>query len=337
MDHPKVGLVLSSDYLNPHKLIELSPLIDQLGYHQISVPEIWGYDAISLLSILATTTKKVRLATGIINIYSRTPAMMAMTAASLDKISNGRMTLGIGVSGPAVIENLHGQKFTKPLKRTREYISILRTLFDNKRLNHETTQLGNLKNFKLSIKDINSDIPIHIASLGPKNMELTAELADGWIPVIMPLEAFKLEVGKIKGHLKKYNKSIDNFEITPFVLALIGDEPEKIALIKGHLAYYFGGMGTFYNNMLKRMGFVEEADSVMDLWKRGEIAEAANSISDEILAKICIYGPKEEAQERLINFIKAGATTPLLSLPFKSKLEHAMETFQTLAPANLSI
>lgn len=168
-------------------------------------------------------------------------------------------------------------------------------------------------------------------------MELTAELADGWIPVIMPLEAFKLEVGKIKGHLKKYNKSIDNFEITPFVLALIGDEPEKIALIKGHLAYYFGGMGTFYNNMLKRMGFVEEADSVMDLWKRGKIAEAANSISDEILAKICIYGPKEEAQERLINFIKAGATTPLLSLPFKSKLEHAMETFQALAPANLSI
>ena len=313
MDHPKVGLVLSSDYFNPHKLIEVSPLIDQLGYHQISVPEIWGYDAISLLSILATTTKKVRLATGIVNIYSRTPAMMAMTAASLDKLSNGRFSLGIGVSGPVVIENLHGQQFAKPLQRTREYISVLRTLFDNKRLNHETTQLGNLKKFKLSIKDINPDIPIHIAALGPKNLELTAELADGWIPVIMPLEAFKTEVSKIKEHLGKYNRSMDNFEITPFVLALIGEEPEKINLLKGHLAYYFGGMGTFYNNMLKRIGYVEEADTIMNLWKRGKVVEAANNISDEILAKTCIFGSKEEAQEKLISFMNAGATIPLLS------------------------
>ncbi|MCE7734935.1 MAG: LLM class flavin-dependent oxidoreductase, partial [Candidatus Heimdallarchaeota archaeon] len=275
-----LGIVLSSDYLPAHDLIKMAPLVDQLGYSQISVPEIWGHDAFSLISVLSQVTNKVELATGIVNIFSRTAATMAMTVASIDEMSRGRFTLGLGLSGPAVIENLHGMKFAKPMTRTKEYVEILRTLLNGKRLNHETSQLGNLRSFSISIKNIRKEIPIHIAALGPKNIELTANIADGWIPVIMPITAFKEEVEKVKS-LVPADKS--EFAITPFVLSIAGDEKEEMNLLRNHLAYYFGGMGTYYNSMLKRVGFEEEADIIMNLWKKGKIKEAVASVTDELL------------------------------------------------------
>ncbi len=330
-----VGIVLSSDYLPSREIIKLAPMIDAMGYAQISVPEIWGHDAISLLSVLAHVTRKTRLATGIVNIFSRTPGTMAMTAASIDEISRGRFVLGLGLSGPQVIENFHGMAYSKPLQRTREYIDVLRTLFGNKRLNHETKQLGHLKNFKVSIKDIRSDIPIHIAALGPKNIELTATMADGWLPVIMPLSAFEEEVKRMSGFIPAEKR--DSFSITPFTLSILGDEKPKLDLLRGHMAYYFGGMGTFYNTMLKRIGFEEEADNIMGLWKKGKIKESAMAVTDELLAQTCVYGDKDAVQEKLIAIGKAGATCPLISLPFKTPMEYAMETVQALAPSNLSL
>ncbi|MHA2503221.1 MAG: LLM class flavin-dependent oxidoreductase, partial [Candidatus Kariarchaeaceae archaeon] len=145
----EVGIVLSADYFPINQLIELAPMVDQLGYHQISIPEIWGHDAFTLASVLAYRTKKPRIATGIVNMFSRTPATMAMTAASLDSISNNRLVLGLGVSGPKVVEDWHGMDFNKPLARTREYVSVLRAIFAKERLDHDTTQLGHLKDFRI--------------------------------------------------------------------------------------------------------------------------------------------------------------------------------------------
>lgn len=328
-----LGIVLSSDYLPAHNLIKMAPLVDQLGYSQISVPEIWGHDAFSLISVLSQLTRKVELATGIVNIFSRTPATMAMTVASIDELSRGRFTLGLGLSGPAVIENLHGMKFEKPLTRTKEYVQVLRTLLNGRRLNHETSQLGHLKNFNLSIKNIRKDIPIHIAALGPKNIELTASIADGWIPVIMPIPAFKEEVEKIKSFIPA-DKS--DFAITPFVLSILGEGEEELNLLRNHLAYYWGGMGSFYNNMLKRIGFEEEANTIMDLWNKGKIKDAVASVSDELLDLTCVFGDKDQMQEKMQDIINAGATRPLVTIPFKTNIEIATNTFHALAPVNMS-
>ncbi len=328
----KIGMVLSADYLPVHQLLKFAPIIDKLGYAQISVPEIWGHDSVSLISALSQLTNNVKLSSGIINIFSRTAGLTAMTAASLSELSNGRFILGLGASGPKVIENFHGISFNKPLKRTKEYVDVLRTLLAGKRLAHDTTQIGKLRGFKLSFSNF-KPVPIHIAALGPKNIRQTAEIADGWIPVIMPIEAFREEVKRIKVYIHDKN----DFEVTPFVLSIIGDDPERLNLLRGHMAYYFGGMGTFYNNMLRRLGFVDEAENILDLWQKGKPQEAAAAVTDELLAQTCVFGSKDEAQERLINIIKAGATTPLLTIPFKTKTEYALETYQSLAPANLSL
>lgn len=337
-----VGLVVGSDYISSKELIQLSPMIDSLGYSQVSVPEIWGHDAISLLSIFAHTTRKTRLATGIVNMYSRTPALMAMTAASIDEVSRGRFILGLGLSGPKVVEHWHGQKYEKPLLRTREYVKVLRSILNRERVNYKTTLLGDLKDFRISIHDIRKDISIHIAALGPKNVELVAEIADGWLPYIMPLGNFKKEVKTMYSHLDKYGKDKNKFAITPFVLTLIGNEPYKRELLRDTAWYYVATMGeskdrNFYNQTLRRAGFEDEAIEIIEKYYAGDIAGSKKALTDEILDTMCITGSKDEAQEKLIEFINAGATCPLLSLPAKTKYEDGLNTYQTLAPVNLSI
>jgi len=329
----EVGMVLSADYFPMEKMLELAPMIDNLGYSQISVPEIWGHDAFSLASVLAYRTKNPRIASGIVNMFSRTPATMAMTAASIDELSHQRFVLGLGVSGPKVINDWHGMAFEKPLTRTREYVSVLRSIFNRDRLDQDTTQLGHIKDFRISIKDIRSDLPIHIAALGPKNMELAAEIADGWIPVIMPLDQFSQEVDQMHEHLKGYDKKPDDFAITPFIPALVGTDEESQKTLRGHMAYYFGGMGDFYNNMLQRFGFEQEAAEIKNRWSKGDIAGARNAITEELLDAIAIHGNADSAQEKLKAFYDAGATCPLIMVPFNATLQQAMLTYQTLAPS----
>ncbi|MCY3414555.1 MAG: LLM class flavin-dependent oxidoreductase [Candidatus Heimdallarchaeota archaeon] len=329
----EIGLVLSSDYLPAKTLIKIAPLIDALGYSQVSVPEIWGHDAFSLLSILTSKTRNARLATGIVNMFSRTPATMAMTAASIDEVSRGRFVLGLGLSGPHVIENLHGMPYYKPITRSKEYIQSLRTLFAGERLNFDTQTLGTYNGFKLSIKKMRSDIPIHIAALGPKNIELTAKLADGWIPVTMPLPAFEEQVKDLMKNVPADRK--DSFAITPFILTMLGDTEDRLNLLRGHLAYYFGGMGDFYNNMLKRMGFVDEADTIKELWSKNKRDEAARAVNDELLSLTSVFGDKEELHDKMSQYVKAGATTPLVALPFKTSFKYAEGTLKAMAPNSM--
>lgn len=333
----KVGVALSPDYHQINQLVEYSPLFDELGYHQISVPEIWGRDAISFLGALASKTKKVKISTGIISMFSRTPALVGMTAATLDDLSNGRFILGLGLSGPKVIENWHGLKYKKPLKRTEEFVSILRAIFNKDRVNFETSQLGTLKGFRISIPTVRSDIPIHIASLGPKNMALTAKIADGWIPIFMPEEMFRKEINGMKELVNSNGKDFNKFDITPFIPTIIGEEERQKDLLKGHLGYYFGGMGTFYNNLLKRMGFEDEAVEIMDHYSKGDVLQGNRAVTDEIIETVCIFGKKDDAVEKLIRFVKAGITCPILAMPFRSTLEDARDTYQALSPNTISM
>lgn len=333
----KVGVFLSGDYLPAHKIIEFSPLLDDLGYHQISIPEIWGHDSITLLSVLAHTTKKIKLATGIISLFSRTPALVGMTAASLDELSRGRFILGLGLSGPKVIENWHGIPFKSPLTRTEEFVEILRSIFRRERMDFDTKELGHLKDFRISVPNVRKDIPIHLASIGPKNIELTAKIADGWIPIFMPLEEFSKEIKGINLFLEKYGRDKSNFEITPAIPTIIGNGEKEKELLRSHLGYYFGSMGDFYNNLLRRVGFEKEADEIKRHYMDGDVLNGNRAISDEILHEVCIFGSKDEALEKVAKLHKIGVTCPLLVVPFRTPLELAQNTYQTLAPKNMNV
>jgi len=312
-------------------------MLDDLGYYQVSVPEIWGHDAISLLSVLAHTTKKIRLATGIITVFSRTPALVAMTAASIDELSDGRFVLGLGLSSPKVIGNWHGIPFKAPLTRTQEFVEVLRSIFKRDRMNFETKELGTLKDFRISIPKVRAEIPIHLASIGPKNIELTANIADGWIPIFMPLDEFSSEINKVRSYLDKYGRDKSNFEITPAIPAIFGNGEKEKELLRSHMGYYFGSMGDFYNNLLKRVGFEEEADLIKSHYMKGDVLNGNRAITDEILNEVCIFGSKDEALEKIAKLHKIGVTCPMLQLPFRTPLDVAMNTYREFAPENMNI
>ncbi|MFX0116245.1 MAG: LLM class flavin-dependent oxidoreductase, partial [Candidatus Hodarchaeota archaeon] len=183
----KFGVALTPDYLPRDVCIQAAQQIEQLGYDSIWVPEIWGRDAFTFLAQLAMYTKKIRIGTAIVNMFSRSPATLATTAASLDEISNGRFVLGLGLSGPIVIEDWHGAKWSQPLQRTREYFEIIRLIISGERVNYNG-EIFHLKNFRLPghFKPVRSNIPIFLAALGPKNMTLAGEIADGWFPIWAP-------------------------------------------------------------------------------------------------------------------------------------------------------
>ncbi len=332
METYDLGITVSADYIPIRKILEMAPLIEKMGYSQVSVPEIWGHDAVTLLANLATRTRTMVLSSGILNMYSRTPGLMAMTAATLDELSNGRFTLGLGLSGPAVVENFHGKKFERPLRHTKDFVNMVRLLLSGKRMDYSSQTLGEVKGFKLSLKLVRNNLPIHIAALGPKNVKLTAQIADGWIPVIMPLEAFQQEVKKIHTYLDEFEKDKSRFEITPFVLCAVSEDDSAMDYLRGHLAYYFGGMGTFYNNMLKRVGFEDEAHQIMLRWKNGDRKGAAAAVTDGLLEQTCVFGSASEAKQKISKIIAAGATRPLVSIPFGTPENIIMDTLRNLAP-----
>ncbi|MEZ4547320.1 MAG: LLM class flavin-dependent oxidoreductase [Thermodesulfobacteriota bacterium] len=180
--------------IKPGELVEFARLAEGLGYHSIWVPEMWGRDAFSILGLLAANTTRIKLATGIVPVFSRAPSVIAQTIATLDEISGGRMILGLGTSGPAVIENWHGMKFKKPLQRTREYVEIIRMILSGGKVDYDG-EIFKLKGFRLQFSPPRPDIPILVAAIGPKNIRLTGEVADGWIPFLLPREGIN-EAGK---------------------------------------------------------------------------------------------------------------------------------------------
>ncbi len=324
----KLGLVVTPDYFPRDNALELVKIAEKIGIHQISVPEMWGYDAITFLTQIAMLTKRTRISTGIVNIFSRTPSTLAQTAASLNEISNGRMTLGIGLSGPIVIEKWHGIPFEKPLLRTREYVAVLRKILNGEVVNITTKLLGNLQGFKLRIKNL-KPIPIHIAAIGPKNIELCGEIADGWIPIWAPLEGFGDLLKHLKVGLEKASKTLENFEITPFTMFGVG--PNVDAYFRKHLAYYVGGMGTFYYNLMQRLGFGTEADEIRSYWQKKARDRAEKAVSDEMIAHLAVTGSFDEIMEKLNKLQANNVTMPLLFFPFGSTREVVEQSMQILA------
>ncbi len=309
------GLGLSSQ-----DQLEIVQEAEKLGYDSVWTAEAYGSDSATVLAWLAGQTSKIRLGSGIFQMPGRSPAMTAMTAATIDQLSNGRMIIGIGSSGPQVAEGWHGQRFAKQLQRTREYVAVVRMALARERveIKGETLELplpdGPGKALKLTISTVQDRIPIYLAAIGPKNTALAGEIADGWIPTLFSPEHVSELRPLLQEGADRSGRSLDGFDIAPTVNVFITDDLEGARnAMRPFIALYVGGMGSrkqnFYNNLVCRYGFEAEAKVIQDLYLEGKREEAMTAIPDALIDTVSLCGPKDVVRERLAVYRDAGVGT----------------------------
>jgi len=319
----KLGLSLgyAPPGTNPADLLPLVQEAERLGFDSVWVAEAWGTDAVSVLGWLAARTERIGLGSAVMQIPGRTPANTAMTAATLDLLSGGRFRLGLGTSGPQVVEGWHGQPWGKPLVRTREYVEIVRRALRRELVEHAgehyripwdgpgATGLG--KPLKLMLRPLRAEVPIYLAALGPRNVALAAEIADGWLPVFVDPERFAAVFGPSLAAARP------GFEIAATVSVLVGDDvPALRDALRPHVALYVGGMGArgrnFYNALVRRYGWEGEAERVQELYLAGKRREAIAAVPDGLVDAVSLVGPRERIAERLAAWRETPVTTLVL-------------------------
>jgi F420-dependent oxidoreductase-like protein len=326
----KLGLVTGYSGSQMGLPMELILEAERLGFDSVWTAEAYGSDAIVPLSWIAALTKKIRLGTGIMQMPARTPAMTAMTAMTIDQLSGGRFILGIGPSGPQVVEGWHGVSYGKPLVRTREYIAILRKIFAREaavefagheyQIPYKGADASGLGKPLKSIIHGRADLPIYCASVNPRAVALSSEVADGLMPMWFVPERFDL----FKSHLEEGfrrsggKRTIGNFEFAPFVTCVVGDNLDACrAPIKAHLALYIGGMGArdrnFYKTYTGRLGYEGEVQKIQDLFLAGKRDEAQATVPDRLVDEIALVGPRARIAERLEAWKASPVTAMLIS------------------------
>ena len=300
--------------------------LEAAGIDMVWGGEIYGFDLVSQLAYLAAKTERLELMTGILPVYSRSPALIAQTAATIDALSGGRFILGLGTSGPQVIEGWHGYPFSKPIGRTRDTIEICRKVWTGDRVTHEGrafnlplaegegTGLG--KPLKFMNRILREDIPIVVASIGPKNVEMTAELANGWQPIHFVPDRFEQVWGEsLAAGKAKRSPDLSPLSIIAGGVVAIGDGPhveQAREEARGHIAFYVGGMGArdknFYNDLFCRYGWEEEAAKIQDLFLSGKRAEATAAVPDEYLDLSMLCGDEAHVRQRIQLYKDIGVT-----------------------------
>ena len=332
------GLGLSSA-----EQLELVQEAERLGYDSIWTAEAYGSDAVTILAWMAAQTERIRLGSAILQMPGRSAAMTAMTAATLDQLSDGRMLLGIGTSGPQVAEGWHGQRFARQLQRTREYVDVVRMALRRERLEYrgETLELplpdGPGKALKLTIAPVQERIPIYIAAIGPRNTALAAEIADGWLPTLFSPE----HVAELRPQLEEGfaraggGKSFGDFDIAPSVNVYVTEDRAAARdAMRPLLALYVGGMGSreqnYYNEVVRRYGFEDAAREVQDLYLEGRKDEAAAALPVDLIDAVSLCGPPAVVRERLAVFRAAGVGTLIVS-PTASSFADRREQLRLVA------
>ncbi|OEV03257.1 LLM class F420-dependent oxidoreductase [Streptomyces oceani] len=294
---------------------------DRLGYAVCWAAEAYGSDAPTVLSWVAAQTERIDVGAGIFQIPARTPAMTAMTAATLDTLSGGRFRLGLGVSGPQVSEGWYGVKFDKPLARTREYVEVVRKAMARERLAYEgehwTLPLpdGPGKPIKLTVHPVREHVPMYIAAIGPKNLEQTGEIAEGALLVLFsPEHAEETTLGPVRAGRAKAGLELDGFDVCPTVPMAVGDDVSALAdLFRPYTALYVGGMGSrkqnFYNRLAQRMGYEQAAAEIQEKYLAGDKDGAGAAVPEQLIDSTTLIGPEERIAERMRAYAEAGVTT----------------------------
>jgi F420-dependent oxidoreductase-like protein len=327
--------------MGPGDQLKVVQEAERLGFDSVWAAEAYGSDAATVLAWLAAGTTTIRLGSAIFQMPGRSPAMTAMTAATIDELSGGRMILGIGSSGPQVAEGWHGQRFGKQLQRTREYVEVVRLALSRDRLEYrgETIELplpdGPGKALRLTIAPKQEHIPIYLAAIGPKNTALAGEIADGWIPTFFSPEHVAELRALLSEGAARSGRSLDGFDMAPTVNVHISDDREHARnLMRPVLALYIGGMGSrkqnFYNNLVQRYGFADAAREIQDLYLDGKASAAAAAIPDELIDMVSLCGPRDVVKERLVAYRESGVGT-LMVTPMAFRLEERIEQLRTVA------
>jgi F420-dependent oxidoreductase-like protein len=321
--------------------LEIVREAERLGYDSVWAAEAYGSDAATILAWLAAQTTKIRIGSAIFQMPGRSAAMTAMTAATLDQLSDGRMLLGIGSSGPQVAEGWHGQRFARQLARTRDYVAVVRMALARERVQYEGETLtlplpdGPGKALKLTIAPVQERIPILLAAIGPKNTALAGEIADGWLPMLLSPEHLPEQRRILEEGAAKAGRSLDGFRITPNVQVLVSDDLDAARdAMRPIVGLYVGGMGSrdknFYNQLMQRYGFEAAAKEIQDLYLDGKKEEACAAIPGELIDAVTLCGPEDVVRARLRVYREAGVHTLNLSPMAFDKAER-IEQLRTVA------
>jgi F420-dependent oxidoreductase-like protein len=338
----QLGLSLGyqTAWTTPADHLALAQAAERLGYAVVWAAEAYGSDSPSTLAWLAGQTERIDVGSAIMQIPARTPAATAMTAATIDAVSGGRFRLGLGVTGPQVSEGWHGVRFAQPLARTREYVEIVRMAVARQRLAYEGAHYrlplpdGPGKALKLGFHPPRSRIPIYLAAIGPRNLRLAGEIADGWLAIFFSPEHAAGQLAEVRAGRAG---DLDGFDVVASVPVVVGDDPVACAeLVRWYAALYVGGMGSreqnFYHARAVRMGYGDAARTVQDLYLAGQHRDAAAAVPFEFVDQTSLLGPPERIADRLRAYAEAGVTT-LSITPFAADADSGIATLRTVAEA----
>ncbi len=323
--------------------LALAQAAETLGFDAVWAAEAYGSDAVTVLAAVAARTERIGIGSAVLQIPGRTPAMTAMTAATLDALSGGRFRLGLGVSGPQVSEGWHGVRFDDPVGRTREYIQIVRQALQRRRVTaggeHFTLPLpdGPGKSLVLSLQPVRSDVPIYLAALGPRNLQLTGQLADGWLAIFFDPESARVSIERIHAAAREAGRDPELIDISAQVPISVAADPHAAAArVRAHAALYIGGMGSkktnFYHRIASGMGYEQEAAEVQRLFLSRDYAGAAAAVPFEFLDRTCLLGDADRIADRLTRLAEGGVTSVNINC-FDSTLAERIATLRTLTAA----
>jgi len=314
-------------------LVEQAQRGEELGYDRAWLPESWGRNAAVVLTSIAERTDEIGIGSSIMPVYSRSPALIGMTAATLQEVSDGRLRLGLGPSGPIVIENWHGVDFGNPLRRTRETVDVIKQVLSGETVSYDG-EYFDLNGFRLRCDPPEPRPPIDTAAMGPKAVELAGRFADGWHALMLTEDGLAERYEDFRRGRELADKNPGGGQVTLSLTCMALDDRERAReLVRGHCAFYVGGMGTYYRDNLARQGYEDTAHEVYDLWQEGEKGEATAAIDDDLLDTLAVGGTPDECRERVAEWEAMDCVDRVsVSFPRGAEVEEILRTVEALAP-----
>jgi coenzyme F420-dependent oxidoreductase len=313
-------------------LVEYARRAEDGAYDCVWLPETWGRDAVTVLTAIAGQTDEIDLGTSIVNTYSRSPALLGQTAATLQEASDGRFRLGLGPSGPVVIENWHGLEYGNPLRRTRETVEVVRQVLSGETVDYDGEEFS-LSGFRLRCEAPNPAPPVEVTGMGPKAVELAGRFADGWHAIMLTPGGLRDRIDDLEQGADLGDRDPEEIQVTAGVTCCaLEDEDRARELARQHIGFYVGGMGTFYRDALVRQGY-DEGETIHDAWQVGDREEALAAVSDELLDDLVAAGDPDTARERLARFDDVdGIDSVAVSFPRGADEDEIEATMAALAP-----
>jgi len=331
---------------------DLARRAERLGYDRVWQPETWGRDAVTALSAIAERTDRIGVGASVLNVFSRSPALLGQTAASLQELSGGRFRLGIGPSGPILVEGWHGTEFDRPLRRTREAVEIVRAVLAGDAVEYdggsasgasgassgeETESDGGvfrLSGFRLRSDPPDAPPPVDVAAMGPTGVELAGRFADGWHAIVQTPEGIRERLADLERGADLGGRDVEDVRVTLSVTCCVAENPEHARdLVREHLAFYVGGMGTYYRDALARQGHGERANGIAAAWGSGDRDRAADLVTEDLLDDLAVAGDRERARESLDRFAAIdGVDAVAVGFPRGASRQRMQDTLHALAP-----